>query len=74
MQTLEEQYDGQYFEWTIGFRSFTINAQFLIKIGGNLFVHLIKLSKKFFFIFYDVNKHMWKIEMIVFYFFMEKIL
>ena len=33
--------DGQYFEKNITFRSFTINAQFLIKNGGNLFVHLI---------------------------------
>ena len=40
-QTPHEQYDGQYFGQNIRFRSFTINAQFLIKNGGNLFVHLI---------------------------------
>ena len=32
--------DGQYFELNIRFRSFTINAYFLIKNGGNLFVHV----------------------------------
>ena len=40
-QTQEEQYDGQYFEINIRFRSFTINAQFLIKNSGNLFVHML---------------------------------
>ena len=33
--------DGQYFEKNIMFSSFTMNAQFSIKNGGNLFVHLI---------------------------------
>ena len=40
-QTEEEQYDGKCFEWNIRFRSFTINAQFLTKNGGNLIIHLI---------------------------------
>ena len=37
----QEEYDEQYFEYNIRFRSFTINAEFLIKNDGNLFVHLI---------------------------------
>ena len=45
-RTQDEQYNVQHFEWSIRFRSFTINAQFLIKNGGNLFVHLIIKRKK----------------------------
>ena len=38
-QTQEDRYDKQYFEWNKIFRSVTTNAQFLIKNGGNVFLH-----------------------------------